>query len=55
MVVAGPLVDAFGARWLWGGASVAFLLAALTALSLARGLDARVAPAELEEALPSRV
>jgi MFS family permease len=55
MVAAGPLVDAFGARWLWGGASVAFLIAALTALSLARGLEARVAPAELEEALPSRV
>jgi MFS family permease len=55
MAVAGPLVDAVGARWLWGGASVAFLLAALTALSLARGLEARVAPAELEEALPSRV
>jgi MFS family permease len=55
MVLAGPLVDAFGARWLWGGASVAFLLAALTALALARGLEERVAPAELEEALPSRV
>jgi hypothetical protein len=55
MVAAGPLVDAFGARWLWGGASVAFLVGALTAFALARGLEARVAPAELEEALPSRV
>jgi MFS family permease len=55
MVAAGQLTDAVGARWLWGGASVAFLLAALTALTLARGLEARVAPAELEEAIPSRV
>jgi dTMP kinase len=55
MVAAGPLVDAFGARWLWGGASAAFLLAAVTAFSLARGLEERVAPAELDEALPSRV
>jgi MFS family permease len=55
MVAAGPLVDSFGARWLWGGGSVAFLLAAVTAFALARGLEARVAPAELDEALPSRV
>jgi hypothetical protein len=55
MVAAGPLVDAFGARWLWGGASAAFLLAAVTALALARGLEARVAGAELEEPLPFRV
>ncbi len=48
MVIAGPLVDAFGARWLWGGASVAFLLASLVAALLARGFEATVAPAELD-------
>jgi MFS family permease len=55
MVIAGPLVDAFGARWLWGGASVAFLLASLAAAVLARGFEATVAPAELDQAVPSRV
>src|ERR687896_195008 len=55
MVAAGPLVDAFGARWLWGGASAAFLIAAATALALARGLGTSMARADLDEALPSRV
>ena len=55
MAVAGPLVDVFGARWLWGGASVAFLLASLAAAVLARGFEATLAPAELEQAVPSRV
>ena len=55
MVIAGPLVDAFGARWLWGAASAAFLIAAATALALARGLESRVARTELDEALPSRI
>lgn len=55
MAVAGPLVDAFGARWLWGGASIAFGLAALAAAVLARGLATTVAPAELDRAVPSRV
>jgi MFS family permease len=55
MALAGPLVDAFGARWLWGGASVAFLLAAVTAFALARGLESRVVRTELEEPLPSRI
>lgn len=55
MAAAGPLVDAFGARWLWGGASVGFLLASLTAVVLARGFDTSIAPAELEQAVPSRV
>ena len=27
MVVAGALTDAFGARWVWGGAALAYLLA----------------------------
>jgi MFS family permease len=55
MAVAGPLVDAFGARWLWGGASVGFLLASFAAVVLARGFETTVAPAELEQAVPSRV
>lgn len=38
MAAAGPLVDAWGARWLWGGAAVAFAIAASTALALARGI-----------------
>ncbi|MBA2462663.1 MAG: MFS transporter [Actinobacteria bacterium] len=54
MVVAGPLVDTYGARWIFGGASVAFLLAALTAGVLARGLGTPQ-EAELEEVLVSRV
>lgn len=55
MVVAGPLVDAFGARWLWGGASVAFLLASLATAVLARGFETTVAQVELDRAVPSRV
>ena len=37
MAVAGPLTDAFGARWVWGAASLAFLVAAGVALALMRG------------------
>jgi len=55
MVAAGPLVDAFGARWLWGGASVTFLLAALTALVLARDVQVDTREPPLDEALASRV
>ncbi len=40
MAAAGPLVDLYGARWLWGGAALAFLGAATTALVLARGIGA---------------
>ena len=56
MAIAGPLVDAFGARWLWGVASVGFLLASFAAVALARGFEAAVAaPAKLEQAVPTRV
>ena len=55
MVVAGPLVDAFGARWLWGGASVGFLLAAASARVLARGVEVAAPTPEFERPLPSRV
>jgi MFS family permease len=35
MIAAGALTDAFGARWVWGGAAAAYLLAALVAFALA--------------------
>jgi MFS family permease len=35
MVVSGALTDAFGARWVWGGAAAAYLAAALFAFALA--------------------
>jgi len=34
MVAAGALTDAFGARWVWGGAAAAYLVAALLAFTL---------------------
>jgi MFS family permease len=34
MIASGALTDAFGARWVWGGAAVAYLAAALLALML---------------------
>ena len=54
MVAAGGLVDAFGGRWIFGGASIAFLLAAVTAAVLARGVGQAEEP-RLEEVLASRV
>jgi MFS family permease len=53
MVAAGPLVDEFGARWLWAGASVAFVVGAVTAAVLTRGVDASAAAAELELEVPA--
>ena len=35
MVAAGALTDAFGARWVWGGAAAAYLVAALVAFAFA--------------------
>ena len=35
MVAAGPLTNAFGARWVWGGAAAAYLVAGLLAVALA--------------------
>ena len=59
MVVSGLVVDEFGARWLWGAASIAFLAGAATAAILARGVDAEVdadqAAAELDDPMPSRI
>ena len=34
MVAAGALTDAFGARWVWGGAAAAYLVASLLAVAL---------------------
>jgi MFS family permease len=38
MIVAGPLTDRFGARWLYGGAAVVAALAAFVASVLTRGM-----------------
>ena len=35
MVAAGALTDAVGARWVWGGAAAAYLVAGLLAFVLA--------------------
>jgi MFS family permease len=54
MAGAGPLVDAVGPRWVWAGAALAFVLASLAALVLARGVRA-VGASRLEEPIASRV
>lgn len=54
MVVAGPLVDTWGARWLWGGAALAFGLAAVAAVVLSRGVGV-AATQVLEEPADTRV
>jgi MFS family permease len=38
MVVAGPLTDAFGARWVWGAAAAVAALAGIVGFILARGV-----------------
>jgi MFS family permease len=38
MAVAGPLTDAVGPRWMWGGAAALFLAAAAIGAALARGV-----------------
>ena len=44
MIVSGLLTDAFGARWVWGAASVVYLLGALLTVVLApRRLEAEEA------------
>jgi hypothetical protein len=55
MVAAGALVDVYGARWILGGASVAFLLAAACAAVLAKGVGGAAEEARLEELAASRV
>jgi MFS family permease len=41
MALAGPVTDAWGARWAWGGAAVVNGVAAVLAFALARGLSAQ--------------
>jgi MFS family permease len=41
MAVAGPLTDAYGARWLWAGAAAIFAAASVVAWALGRSLTAR--------------
>jgi MFS family permease len=40
MIVAGPLTDAVGPRWVWGGAAALILAAAAIGAALARGIRA---------------
>jgi MFS family permease len=44
MIAAGPLTDAFGARWVWGGAAVLAGTAAAMGFAMTRGVS--TAPAE---------
>jgi MFS family permease len=39
LIVAGPVTDAVGARWVYAGAAGTILVAALTAWRLARGVE----------------
>jgi MFS family permease len=44
MLVAGPLTDEYGARWVWGVAAAFAALAALVGFALARGIDEEITP-----------
>ena len=44
MLVAGPLTDEYGARWVWGASAVFAGLAALVGFALARGIDEQMTP-----------
>jgi MFS family permease len=41
MAVAGPLLDAVGARWAWGGAGIVVIVAGLLGTVLTAGIDVR--------------
>ena len=49
MLVAGPLTDEFGARWVWGAAAAVMAIAALTGFLMARGIRERPAAAPVAE------
>ena len=49
MLVAGPLTDEFGARWVWGAAAAVMAVAALTGFLMARGIRERPAAAPVAE------
>jgi MFS family permease len=44
MLVAGPLTDEYGARWVWGAAAGVAALSALVGFALARGIDEQMTP-----------
>ncbi|MGH3103541.1 MAG: MFS transporter [Gaiellaceae bacterium] len=48
MALAGPVVDAWGARWAWGGAAAVNVVAAVIAFVLARGIAAGPVEEDLE-------
>ncbi len=58
MAAAGPLLDAVGARWAWGGAGVIVIVAGLAGTILTAGIDVRAsrlqadAPPAVEADLP---
>lgn len=56
MAVAGPLTNAVGARWMWGGAGLVFLLGGLVAVGMARdeGAEAPVVERPAEPAAQQR-
>ena len=55
MIVAGPLTDAFGARWVFGASAVLAAIAAVVAYSLARGIPAESSQEEAEAEAVSAV
>jgi MFS family permease len=46
MAAAGPLTDAVGGRWMWGGAGAVFLAGSAVAVGMTRGLRLAGEPAE---------
>jgi hypothetical protein len=50
MVVAGPLTNEFGARWVWGVSAGLSAIAALVGYTLARGIRAPVIEAQIVKA-----
>jgi MFS family permease len=55
MVAAGPLTDAFGARWVFGGAAVAAALAATVGGLLVRGTSVHLPELDAEQPRPVSV
>ncbi len=53
MALAGPVTDAFGARWAWGASAAVYVVAAGAAYVLARGIG-ELRQVEEEDLLPAR-
>jgi MFS family permease len=49
MLLAGPLTDELGARWVWGAAAAIAAIAAATGFVMARGIRERPAPVPIAE------